>query len=288
MITLRLRDVSLLMGDALGQYITKYAPPSSNNTAEYIQQASAALGVSADTPLNQIDPNKVAAFQAQKESGSTIAASGAPAGNQPLTVQNTPNGQGQIDPQAVAQVQTAFQNVASTLTSVDERTYDQYTLNTYLQKGDIAGATAYVKNLAVKSLDPINQDSYNKVGNAVASLTQAKTILAQNPNLNLGPYQSILQSSKPWLGQTPDPTYTSFLQSLTAATTLIINADFGARITQPEMAISSQFLPTKDDPPTTVMNKINGAIGLFNYENDKVIAQQTGQPLNPLTDYLII
>jgi hypothetical protein len=95
-----------------------------------------------------------------------------------------------------------------------------------------------------------------------------------------------LQSSKPWLGQTPDPTYTSFLQSLTAATTLIINADFGARITQPEMAISSQFLPTKDDPPTTVMNKINGAIGLFNYENDKVIAQQTGQPLNPLTDYL--
>lgn len=79
---------------------------------------------------------------------------------------------------------------------------------------------------------------------------------------------------------------TSFLQSQTAATTLIINADFGARITQPEMAISSQFLPTKDDPPTTVMNKINGAIGLFNYENDKVIAQQTGQPLNPLTDYL--
>jgi hypothetical protein len=68
--------------------------------------------VSADTPLNQIDPNKVAAFQAQKESGSTISASGAPAGNQPLTVQNTPNGQGQIDPQAVAQVQTAFQNVS--------------------------------------------------------------------------------------------------------------------------------------------------------------------------------
>lgn len=59
-------------GETLSQYITKFAPPSENNTAQYIQQAASALGVSANTPLSQIDPNAMAAFQAQKESGTSV------------------------------------------------------------------------------------------------------------------------------------------------------------------------------------------------------------------------
>jgi hypothetical protein len=59
-------------GVTLGQYITKYAPPSENDTALYIQQASQALGVDANTPLALIDPNRIAAFQVQKESGAII------------------------------------------------------------------------------------------------------------------------------------------------------------------------------------------------------------------------
>jgi hypothetical protein len=59
-------------GATLGQYIAKYAPPTENNTTMYIQQASQALGVDANTPLASIEPNQVAAFQARKESGAVI------------------------------------------------------------------------------------------------------------------------------------------------------------------------------------------------------------------------
>ena len=59
-------------GATLGQYITKYAPPSENDTAQYIHQASQALGVHANTLLASLDPNQVAAFQARKESGATL------------------------------------------------------------------------------------------------------------------------------------------------------------------------------------------------------------------------
>jgi len=59
-------------GETLGQYITKYAPPSENDTARYIAQASQALEVDADTPLASLNPDRVAAFQAYKESGATV------------------------------------------------------------------------------------------------------------------------------------------------------------------------------------------------------------------------
>ncbi len=63
-------------GLTLSQFINKYAPPSENNTSQYLQQAIAALGVSANTPLRQIDINQLAAFQLNKESGTTLGASG--------------------------------------------------------------------------------------------------------------------------------------------------------------------------------------------------------------------
>ena len=59
-------------GETLGQYITKYAPPSENDTARYIAQASQALEVDENTPLASLNPDRVAAFQAYKESGATV------------------------------------------------------------------------------------------------------------------------------------------------------------------------------------------------------------------------
>lgn len=60
-------------GYTLSQYITKYAPPSENDTALYIQQASQALGVSPNAPLASADLMKVAIFQARKETGTIVA-----------------------------------------------------------------------------------------------------------------------------------------------------------------------------------------------------------------------
>ena len=59
-------------GYTLGQYITKYAPPSENDTALYIEQACQSLGIDANTPLANVDFSRLAAFKDRKES-STIA-----------------------------------------------------------------------------------------------------------------------------------------------------------------------------------------------------------------------
>jgi len=59
-------------GYTLAEYISKYAPPSENDTPLYIQQASQALGLSANAPLANADPTKVAIFQARKESGTIV------------------------------------------------------------------------------------------------------------------------------------------------------------------------------------------------------------------------
>lgn len=56
----------------LAGYISKYAPAGENNTQAYIGNASKALGVPPETALAQIDSNKLAAFQAQQESSTTV------------------------------------------------------------------------------------------------------------------------------------------------------------------------------------------------------------------------
>jgi hypothetical protein len=63
----------------LAQYISQYAPQKDkNNTPLYIQQAAQAVGASPDTPVAQIDRDKLQRFQANKESSTVI---GGPAAN---------------------------------------------------------------------------------------------------------------------------------------------------------------------------------------------------------------
>lgn len=59
-------------GHTLESFINKYAPPVENNTSQYIQQAIKNLGVSASTPLKNIDLNKLTKLMALKESSSKI------------------------------------------------------------------------------------------------------------------------------------------------------------------------------------------------------------------------
>ncbi len=56
----------------LSQFITKYAPPTENDTNLYIQQATSELGILPDEPLSQIDEDRLAQFIAKKESGSKV------------------------------------------------------------------------------------------------------------------------------------------------------------------------------------------------------------------------
>jgi hypothetical protein len=55
-------------GGTLADFITKYAPPGSNDTGQYISQATQALGAKPDTKLADVDTGKLQAFIARKES----------------------------------------------------------------------------------------------------------------------------------------------------------------------------------------------------------------------------
>jgi hypothetical protein len=55
-------------GGTLADFITKYAPPGSNDTGQYIEQASKALGAKPDAKLADLDTGKLQAFIARKES----------------------------------------------------------------------------------------------------------------------------------------------------------------------------------------------------------------------------
>lgn len=60
-------------GLSLGQFINKYAPPTENNTSLYLQQVIQATGANANTPISQIDRNKLGQVIALKESSTRIA-----------------------------------------------------------------------------------------------------------------------------------------------------------------------------------------------------------------------
>jgi hypothetical protein len=60
-------------GHTLESFINKFAPPTENNTAQYISQAIANLGVTKDTPLSKIPTAKLAKFMALKESSTKIS-----------------------------------------------------------------------------------------------------------------------------------------------------------------------------------------------------------------------
>lgn len=60
-------------GLTVSQFINKYAPPSENNTGQYINQFVASLGTSPNAKLSSLDLNKITKFMAKKESSSLIA-----------------------------------------------------------------------------------------------------------------------------------------------------------------------------------------------------------------------
>jgi len=59
-------------GLTLSQFISKYAPPSENDTAKYIRDVVAMTGASPNTKINSIDLQKLTSAIAQKESGTKI------------------------------------------------------------------------------------------------------------------------------------------------------------------------------------------------------------------------
>jgi hypothetical protein len=71
-------DLDAGRGMTLKQFVNKYAPPSENDTGLYVKQMTEFTGASEDTPIGQIDRDKLAQAIARKESSSTLGGGGPP------------------------------------------------------------------------------------------------------------------------------------------------------------------------------------------------------------------
>jgi hypothetical protein len=71
-------ELDATRGKSVREFVSKYAPPGSNDTETYIRQASDALGADPDAKLSAIDRSKVLAFMARKESGTELGGSSLP------------------------------------------------------------------------------------------------------------------------------------------------------------------------------------------------------------------
>lgn len=65
-------DLDASRGHTVSSFVSKYAPPVENDTNTYIAQATKDLGVTPDTPVKDVDSDKLAKFIIKKESSSSV------------------------------------------------------------------------------------------------------------------------------------------------------------------------------------------------------------------------
>jgi hypothetical protein len=256
-------------GMTLGQYITKYAPPTSNNTAQYIQQASTALGVNANTSLASIDPNQIAQFQAMKESGTQIASS------QGLQVTQGSN-QGTVLPPIVAKYLETLPNVpGSQYINTDRVASTQLPAVQSQAAGKVPVLTGTevsgLKNIDVifKALDNLSNLSTELLGGGIG-----------------GRIQGLVSNQAQAIAQT-DPRFAQFqLARDTAIKTvqaLAGGAGSGLRLNMGEIDTAASNLPNITDNIGYATEKINGLKQLLTNQLNETLpglittgSQQTG------------
>jgi hypothetical protein len=201
-----------------------------------------------------------------------------------LSVSNAPANQGDIS--GVTQLTQAFSNLAPSFSSTQQLALSTSTFQGYLQSGNTEAAANFINTLAYKAMQPNTQSKVDNVSEAIDAYTQALTILNNHPELSTGVYQNIVQSAKPWAGTNPTKDYQQFNQLMNVGNSLLENGLYGIRLNPTDIGQSSQFQPGQDDPTATVITKLKGAIGFFNYANAKTYSAQTGVPAPALTTFL--
>ncbi len=252
-------------GETLSQFITKYAPPTSNNTAQYISQASAALGVSSNTKLNTLDPNKVAAFLAQKESGTTLISSPASSENPAITaaknaiMQAAPN----IGPNAIQT--TAFGHVFIDTTQVNP--------NEAMSIAQIYG------NGAVQAFTPDVTQTIKSINTTMASLNNIDDLIKTLPTDPMDP-QRVANLIKTKLGT--DPTLARLQESWQS-----ILPDLQAQIgTQGISRLATGFLSNPDLSIVPSVTSIQGVAEAMLQQTEQLMGNREntifgGPPLPP-------
>jgi hypothetical protein len=205
-------------------------------------------------------------------------------GQSTLAVADAPTNQGNVS--GVSDLMQAFSNLAPQFSNPQQLALSSATLQGYLQSGNVDAATNFINTLAYKNMQPATQSKVDNVSQAIDAYQQALSILAKHPELSTGVYQNIVQSAKPWGGTNPTQDYTQFNQLMNVGNSLLENGLYGIRLNPTDVSQSASFQPGQDDPTATVVNKLKGAIGFFNYTNAKTYSTQTGVNAPDLTTFL--
>lgn len=164
-------------GKSVREFISKYAPPGSNDTEQYIRQATADLGVSDDAKLSDIPRDKLLSFVARKESGTELGGSSLPAQEAPRAQSQMPG----LPPSSLGGMPASAVEVKGTPMSPDQirqRQQDIYdsTLTQVQGVQQAAQARQQGRDEAVKM---VTDQSERFKADQMAQLAQATTTKAE-------------------------------------------------------------------------------------------------------------
>lgn len=216
---------------SLDAFITKYAPPTENDTASYIMDAHRALGLPLSSmSLARVDTNKLARFIAQKESSTIVA-------EQPQSSQ-----------QAVADVKVLSNalDIAKGFLSTPQRRSADISFNQALSEGNIDQAKMVVKSVALNAM-PVDQNNrvttreslFTELATIQQGLSELQTKYGISTNFLTGTEQDVLQR----IGKTVSP-QAQYLQTRILNDVIAFRrAATGVQFSQKESEQYSQMFP---------------------------------------------
>lgn len=237
-------------GLTLGQFINKYAPPSENNTSQYLSQAISATGANANTKIGDINVDTLAQFMAKKESGTTIGST---------------NSQSQGD----TAVNDAFKFLSPNLTDAQRKSATA-ALKSF--GNDSTKAADFVLTTAISALPTadLKNAAYGRQS-AIAALGDIQSLLSQfqakggDTNLLTGSIEKISQK----VGATSNPDLAYLGNQIVQAMVDYRRSVSGAAFTESESKVYENLFPSIGNVPALNAAKVQSLKDIFN-RNQKV------------------
>lgn len=171
-------DLDAGRGLTLKQFINKYAPPSENDTEGYVRNMVQFTGATEDTPIGQIDRDKLAAAVARQESSSTLG--GTPQSHATGTSSAPPPGGLQIPGAPTGMVPAEAQQAGTPMTPQQLGARQDEIRNRTQQQREAGGEALLNQRLAMQSVvDAENADHQQRESQAKAELVQAELFKKQ-------------------------------------------------------------------------------------------------------------
>jgi len=153
-----------------------------------------------------------------------------------------------------------------------------------ISTGGVEAAYTWVYNSMFTAAQKEEYDSYQK---SIPVIQQSLSEINNDSSLLFGPYKSLLESSKPWLGLKRDPKYSKVRSQVEAAQAEIRRAYYGTAVTNTEKHTADKFLVIDEDDITTVKIKLENLANIAQFTNDVRRATPLGlENTIKLSDYL--